>query len=100
MQAFSRAYARWLRARAAIKDEDFPEDEQAQLAVFAEERAAVRELFCLPALYAEDLWQKFEAFEAEFTDERVVGEASNSILPLALGAIKNDLCNLGVGRSA
>ena len=48
----------------------------------------MRELFCLPALYAEDLWQKFEAFEAEFTDERVVGEASNSILPLALGCDK------------
>src|SRR5579863_8308151 len=65
MQAFSRAYGRWLKARAVIKGDEFPEEEREVQAALAEERAALRELFCLPALYSEDLWRKFEALETE-----------------------------------
>ncbi len=97
MQAFSRAYARWLRARAALKgDDELPEGP----ALFAEERAALRELFCSPALHLEDIWQKFEALEAELGDELVIGPTRDSVLPLALGSIKNDLHNLDLGRAA
>jgi len=95
-QTFSRAYCRWLKARAAIKD-DYSLDEGAARGTFADERTALRELFALPAADAEQVWQKFEAFEAELTDERVVGETRDSVLPFALGSIKNDLANLGIG---
>jgi hypothetical protein len=88
LQAFSRAYARWLRARAAIKADEFPEEARAMA---AEERAALRQLFSLPALYSEDVFQKFEALEAEITDDNVIGKATDTVLPLALGSIKNDL---------
>ena len=94
------AASRWLGARAAIKGDEFPEDEQAWQAVAAEKRAALRELFSLPAVYSEDLFQKFEALEAEITDDNVIGKATDTLLPLALGSINNDLCNLGVGRRA
>jgi hypothetical protein len=96
-QAFSRAYGRWLKARAAVKGgDDFPEDEKAVTALFHADRTALRELFSLPAVYTEDVWLKFEVFEAELTDERVTGEPRDSVLMLALGSIKADLCNLGI----
>jgi hypothetical protein len=97
-QAISHAYVRWLRARAAIRGDEIPEDEQAALALYAEEMRARRELFSLRAAYSDDVWHKFEAFEAELTDERVIGRATESLLMLALGSIKTDLVNLGIGR--
>jgi hypothetical protein len=100
MEAFSRAYARWLRARAAIKGADFPEDGGAAANLFAEERAALRELFSRPAAYSEDVFQKFEALEAEIADEGVIGRATDTVLPLALGSVKTDLLRLGIGRAA
>jgi hypothetical protein len=94
--AISRAYARWLKARAAIKA-DFPEDEKAVSALFDDERAAARELFSLPAVYSEDVWHKVEVFEIELMDEQVVGQPTNSVLLLGLGSIKTDLLRLGIG---
>ena len=98
MRAFGRAYARWLKARAAIRGDEFTEDNA--MALFEDERAAIRELFSLRAVHSEDVWHKFEAFEADLTDERVIGRARESLLMLGLGAIKADLLNFGIGRDA
>jgi hypothetical protein len=54
-------------------------------------------MFSLRACDLEQVWQKLEAFEAELTDERLIGRASDAVLPFALGSIKNDLANLGIG---
>jgi hypothetical protein len=98
-QASERAYARWLRARGAIKDTEAPDDESVVTAQYAEERAAIRALFSLPAAGSECVWQKFEALETELTDEREVGEAGDDLVMFGLGAIKADLVNLGIGAS-
>jgi hypothetical protein len=99
-QTFSRTYARWLKARAAIRGDDYPEDEKAAAALFAEERAALRELFSLRARDEEEVWHKIGAFEVDLVDELVLGETMDAAALLALGSIKNDLINLGIGNEA
>ena len=96
-QAFSQAYARWLRACAQIEDPG-TDDEQIIKTFFDEERAAQRALFGMPAVCREDFWNKFEVFEVDLARELVVGPHKDSILMLALGSIKADLMNLGVGE--
>ena len=96
-EAFSQAYARWLRACAQIEDPG-TDDEQIIKTFFDEERAAQRALFGMPAVCREDLWNKFEVFEVDLAREQVVGPHKDSILMLALGSIKADLMNLGVGE--
>jgi len=96
-QAFSRAYARWLRACAQIEDPG-TDDEQIIKTFFDEERAAQRAVFLIPAVCREDLWNKLEVFEVDLAREQVVGPHKDSILMLALGSIKADLMNLGVGE--
>jgi hypothetical protein len=95
IQAFSRAYARWLKVRAQIQDPQ-SEDEDFIGGLFGEERSALRELFLVPAACSEAVWAKLEAFEADLVRERVGGEAKDFILLLALGSIKSDLINLGI----
>jgi hypothetical protein len=80
--------------------DEFPEDEKAVTALFSADRTALRELFSLPAVCTEDIWLKFEVFEAELIDERVTGEARDSVVLLGLGSLKADLLNLGIGRDA
>jgi hypothetical protein len=96
LQAFSHAYARWLKARAQIQVPD-SDDDQFVTAIFAEERSAQRELFLVPAVCVENVWSKLEVFEVDLAKELVVGQSKDSILLLALGSIKADLINLGIG---
>ena len=96
-QAVSRAYARWLKARAAIKS-DFPEDKKAMQALYKDERAATRALFSLPAAYPDDVWEKIGALETELLDEQVVGTSTDLLVSFAIGCIKSDLLSLGIGR--
>jgi hypothetical protein len=95
MQAFGRAYARWLTACAQLEVPD-SEDEEFVLGTFLEERAALRELFLAPAACSETIWAKLAAFEADLVKEQVAGPARDSILLLGLGSIKADLMNLGI----
>ena len=99
IQAFGRAYARWLKALAQIEVPDAEDDDFMQ-GTFTEERAALRELFLVPAACSETVWAKLSAFEVDLVKERIVGEARDSILLLGLGAIKADLMNLGIKGEA
>jgi hypothetical protein len=95
IQAFGRAYARWLRALAQLEVPD-SEDEEFVMGTFVEERSALRELFLVPAACSETIWAKLAAFEADLIRERIVGELKDSILLFGLGSIKADLMNLGI----
>jgi hypothetical protein len=95
IQAFGRAYARWLRALAQLEVPD-SEDEEFVLGTFLEERAALRELFLAPAACSETIWAKLAAFEVDLVKEWTAGPAKDSILLFALGSIKADLMNLGI----
>jgi hypothetical protein len=97
IEAFGRAYARWLKACAQIEQPDSEDDEFVK-ATFAEERAALRELFLVPAGCSETVWAKLAAFEVDLVKEQVVGTARDSILLLGLGSIKADLMNLGINE--
>jgi hypothetical protein len=68
-----------------ISPADFPEDKKATRALFAEERAALRELFSLPAVYSDDVWHKVQVFETELLEEQVIGRSTDSIVSIALG---------------
>ena len=48
----------------------------------------------MPAVYGHQFWTKFQAFEEIFSKELVAGPRTESILILALGAIKQDIINL------
>ena len=48
---------------------------------------------------SQDIWLKFEVFEAELIDERVTGEARDSVVLLGLGSLRADLLNFGIGRA-
>jgi hypothetical protein len=67
-QAFSRAYSRWLKARAQLEAPD-SEDEEFVKAAFADERSAQRELFLVPAFCSEIVWNKLEVFEVDLAKE-------------------------------
>jgi hypothetical protein len=95
IEAFSRAYARWLTACAHLERID-SEDEKFLDAIFDEERAALRGLFLVPAASSATVWAKLAAFEIDLVKEHVAGPTKNSIVLLALGSIKADLMNLGI----
>ena len=95
IEAFSRAYARWLKALAQIEFPDTDDDEFV-IGAFTEERAALRELFLVPAFESEAVWAKLAAFETDLVREQVAGPAKDSVLLFGLGAIKADLMNLGI----
>lgn len=97
IEAFSRAYARWLKACAQVEIPDSDDDAFVK-ATFTEERAALRELFLAPAACSETIWAKLAAFEADLIRERIVGEPKDSILLFGLGSIKADLMNLGIKK--
>jgi hypothetical protein len=96
IQAFGRAYARWLTACAQLEAFD-GEDEAAVDGMFVEERAALRELFLVPASEGEAVWAKLAAFEVDLVRERIAGQARDCVLLFGLGSIKADLMNLGIG---
>jgi hypothetical protein len=95
IQAFARAYARWLTARAQIQALDSEDDEIVD-GIFLEERSALRELFRVPAAESEAVWAKLAAFEVDFVKDRIAGEARDCLLLFGLGSIKADLMNLGI----
>jgi hypothetical protein len=93
--AFSRAYARWLKALAQREDPDRDDDDFVQ-ATFIEERAALRALYHAPADHREDIWAKLAAFETDLVREHIAGPAKDSLLLFGLGSIKADLMNIGI----
>jgi hypothetical protein len=95
IQAFGRAYARWLTARAQLEDIN-TEDEDVVDRTFVEKRAALRELFLMPAAESEAIWAKLAAFEVDLVREKIAGPAKDCILLLGLGSIKADLMNIGI----
>ena len=95
IQAFGRAYSRWLKACAQIEQPD-SEDDEFVMGIFVEERAALRELFLAPAACSENIWAKLAAFEVDLVKERIVGPTKDCLLLLGLGSIKADLMNLGI----
>jgi hypothetical protein len=91
-ERFARAYYAWLAAKAA-KEEPEQEDD------VANERGKVldvaeRHFMTTPAVYPDHVWQKIECFEGILSNELTVGQRTESILLLALGAIKQDIINL------
>jgi len=95
IQTFGRAYARWLAARAQLEDLN-GEDEDTVDGMFAEERAALRGMFLVPAAEHEAVWAKLAAFEVDLVRERIAGPARDCLLLLGLGSIKADLMRLGI----
>jgi hypothetical protein len=67
---------------------DFPSTREA-------ETAELR-LLTTPAVYLDQWFQKFQAFEMVLVDELVTGMRRDSILLLAIGSLKQDLLNLDV----
>jgi hypothetical protein len=63
---------------------------------FVEKRAALRELFLMPAAESEAIWAKLAAFEVDLVRERIAGPAKDCIPLLGLGSIKADLMNIGI----
>jgi hypothetical protein len=100
MEAFGRAYARWLRALAQTECPISFDDEQFMKAAYAEDSLALRELFRVPADCSETVWAKLAVFEIELVKDQIVGTSKDSVLFLALGSIKADLANLGIGENA
>jgi hypothetical protein len=97
IEASSRAYARWLSACAQLERMEIDDDAFVK-ATFAEERAALRDLFIAPAASSETVWAKLAAFEIDLVKDRIAGPAKDCLLLLGLGSIKADLMNLGIGR--
>jgi hypothetical protein len=89
--------AGWARAHVESPDTD---SEERINSYFAEEHSAQRALFLVPARATEIVWQKLEAFENILARELVVGHSRDCILMLALGSIKTDFINLGIGGDA
>jgi hypothetical protein len=91
-ERFDRAYYAWLTAKAAIEEPSMNEDLAPER--FKVEAEAERRFMTMPAVYGHQFWTKFQAFEEIFSKELVAGPRTESILILALGAIKQDIINL------
>jgi hypothetical protein len=90
---FENAYRAWLAAKAAVKDPSI-DDDDVMTARQAVEAEAERRFMTMPAVYADHVWQKIEAFEGILGSELIAGERTDSILLLAIAAIKQDIINL------
>jgi hypothetical protein len=90
---FDNAYRAWLAAKAAVKDPSM-DDDDVMTARQAVEAEAERRFMTMPAVYADHVWQKIEAFEGILGSEMIAGERTDSILLLAIAAIKQDIINL------
>jgi hypothetical protein len=99
---FERAYARWLHARAALDDPDADADgsEEAGAGRFSAVDEAARSLLITPAMYDEELWQKWEVLETYVSADAIQGHALDNRAIMALGCVKADLLRLGTGRAA
>jgi hypothetical protein len=90
---FENAYRAWLAAKAAVKDPSI-DDDDVMTARQAVEAEAERRFMTMPAVYADHVWQKIEAFEGILGSELIAGERTDSILLIAIAAIKQDIINL------
>ena len=91
-RAFAQAHYTWLAARAALSDPGTPDEEMTER--MKNETEARRQLFATPAAYADQVWQKFDAFQIILADELVSGPTNDAILLMALGSIRQDGINL------
>ena len=71
-EAFAKAHFDWLRAVAAIKDPEAPEEEMEEQ--FAAETEAERRFFSTAAAYPDQWLQKLMAFETVLGDELASGQ--------------------------
>jgi hypothetical protein len=78
---FDNAYRALLAAKAAVKDPSI-DDDDVMTARQAVEAEAERRFMTMPAVYADHVWQKIEAFEGILGSELIVGERTDSILLL------------------
>jgi hypothetical protein len=90
---FENAYRALLAAKAAVKDPSI-DDDDVMTARQAVEAEAERRFMTMPAVYADHVWQKIEAFEGILGGELIAGERTDSILLIAIAAIKQDIINL------
>jgi hypothetical protein len=91
-QRFEQARFEWLSAKADREEpeqEDEQQNERCQLEAVLE-----RAFLTTPAVYPDHVWAKLECFEGILSNELTVGPRTESILMLALGAIKQDIINL------
>ncbi len=96
MTAFDKAEARYLRARAAIKDPvqsgvHYGEDDEIMQKLDDESRTAKRALFLVRAHDVSHLWTKLELFEHDVHEEISVGATNHGELMLELASIKTDI---------
>jgi hypothetical protein len=99
-ELFGRAYVRWLRARAALEDPDADGSDEASEARFNAVGEAARLLLVTPAIYDEELWQKWEVLEDYVSADVIEGQAADNRAIMALGCIKADLIRIGIGGAA
>jgi hypothetical protein len=91
-QKFEHARFEWLSAlcdKHEPEQEDEEQNERCQL-----EAQLERAFFTTPAAYPDHVWAKLEALEQALSHELTAGLRNDSILLLALGAIKQDIVNL------
>jgi hypothetical protein len=91
--ALDRAYCRWLRARAAIKNPDAEEGEYLRMWNEELEAGAALMSIAAPPNFSDLVCRKIEVFEALLGEELRDGLSTRSILMVALGSIKQDILN-------
>ena len=96
-KALERAHARWLRARAARKDPDGPDDDESVGQIWRAEAAAARDFMLTPITNVGYIWEKIEVFEVILGEELRDGLSRDNIILLAFGALKQDLFSLDLG---
>jgi hypothetical protein len=94
---FDRAYARWLRARAALDDQDVGHTDEEGGARLNEVNDAALALLVTPVFRDDMLWRKWEVLEHFVSEDAEAGHATDNRAIMALGCIKADMMRLGIG---
>jgi hypothetical protein len=89
---FEAHYHVWLQCKADKQQPEQVDEQQNERCKV--EAIAERAFFTVPSVYPDHVWLKIEAFEQVLSHELTIGQRTDSILLLALGAIKQDIINL------
>ena len=92
---FERLYSKWLTARAAVANPDFPEDDASGDERVDRRDAVARALLMMPAVVPSMIWRKWEVLDGWVSDGDSPDWADNRIT-MALGIIKADVISLGL----
>jgi hypothetical protein len=93
---FQGLYAAWLQARAA--DQRPEGDDEADDARADAAYEAARQLIIRPAIYAWQVWMKWEVLDFFLDADSRDGQALDRRTIVALACIKADLIHFGVGK--